>query len=119
MAYTPNPRRDLELARKYRTKPRVAHDIGEIVGQWSKSSEFRSMKRMQTVYSVLKELFPEKMVAIIKPVQLSPKALVLEVGDSMMLSELKQYHHHRLLERLQQEGVGCTSIRYRLARRSR
>jgi hypothetical protein len=114
--HRPDPERDRRLAARPRHQRRRAQGIDELVGRYTRSPEFRRLERMRRVRTALASLFSSAICARIEVARLGRQGLVLAVSDSLLLAELRNHHHARLLSALAAYGVGTQQVRYRLRR---
>ena len=109
-------RRDLHKAREYRDKPRYSQPVSKMAKDWLRGPEAHRIKKFHKVNSVIQELFDEGIVENMRAHSIVKGSLTVHVTDSVLMSELKNHHHHRLLEALIHAGTGITSITYRIRR---
>jgi hypothetical protein len=111
-----NPERDRHLAAKPRYGWRDAESVGDAVDSILGSREFVRMKRFQRVAGALKAVLPPAAAGRVRPALYKNGVLTLEVFDTPLLAELRQYHHHRLLDELVARGTGVSKLIWRIAR---
>ena len=112
----PGPRRDRMLAARPRHGPRWSQDIGRLVDAWMRSPEARRLARLRRVSTTLAEVLGDDLLDRVRPLRIERGTLVLEVADSVLLSELRNHHQHQILAALTQGGTGVTCLAFRLAR---
>ena len=106
--------RDKQLAREYRDRPRYTTEVGKLAKAWMRGPEARRIKIFHKVNTVLEDIFEPRLRALLEANRIAKGVLTLVVADSVFLSEMKNHHHHRLLESLIHAGTGITEIKYRL-----
>ena len=106
--------RDKRAARTFREKPRYAVDASKLVKSWMRGPELRRIRTFQKINTVLEQVFDQRILAFIKAQRLAKGKLTIVVNDSVLLSEMKNVHDHRLLTELIHAGTGVTEIVYRL-----
>jgi hypothetical protein len=110
------PERDRAQAGRPRYRARYAQSLSDEMAALLGSETFRRLKRFQQVNDVFAECLSPAHVAKIKPISSKAGLLVIDVSDTILLSELKQHYEARLLRTLAHAGTGISRIQWRLAK---
>ena len=115
----PGPERDRRLAQRYRTTPRHAETLGEVLDGVLDREALARMRRFGRVAGALTKSLPANALGKVRPVDLRAGTLTLEVADSPLLAELRQHYAHAVQTELASAGTGVSRVQWRLAKQWR
>lgn len=112
----PGPERDRALAAQPRHRPRYAAAAGSLVAGWMRGPEGARLRRNRKVAGALRAVLDERELERVVPVGIRQGTLTLAVRDAILLSELRNHRHGRLVHELVERGTGIGRVVYRIQR---
>lgn len=111
-----SPERDRHLSEQRRYGPRFADAVGGVARHWLQGPEGRRLRRHRHIVGALREVLGDELLERVEPVSVIKGTLTLAVSDPVLLSELRNLHHHALIGSLVGAGTGIGHVRYRIKR---